>query len=306
MCADPSEIDALRTALAAAEARAATAEAEVVAAARERAVLAGAEATIAALRLEIEKLRRALYGTRSERKARLLDQLELQLEELEATATEDDLAAASARRGAQALPISPLAREAVTRIDAVFDAERAINGHEVAARLAVRQKEIAPLVADLEAWIRRERAGLSRHAPVAKAMDYMLKRRNGFARFLADGRACLTNNAAERALRGIALGRKAWLFAGSDRGGEGAAVMYSLIATAKLNDVDPQGLARRRPRPNCRHAGIAPRRSPAMALELRRSRKRCLTAALGGGLRSQQATGPRTYPAGDARDLSPP
>ena len=501
-------IEALRTALAAAEARAAAAEAEVVEAARERAVLASAEATIAALRLEIEKLRRALYGTRSERKVRLLDQLELQLEELEATATEDDLAAealgaapvvaparerwravrkpfpahlprervvipapacceacgsgrivrlgedvtetleviprrwkviqtvrekftcrdcerisqppapfhptprgwagpnllatilfekfgqhqplnrqaeryaregvaislstladqvgacaaalmplhdriaahvlaaerlhgddtpvpvlargrtdtarlwtyvrddrpfgggappaalyrysrdrrgehpathlagwngilqadayagfgllyaldrvpapvtealcwaharrkffelaeiaASARRGAQAPPISPLAREAVVRIDGIFDAERAINGHDAGARLAVRQAEIAPLVADLEAWMRRERAGLSRHAPVARAMDYMLKRWDSFAGFLADGRACLSNNAAERALRGIALGRKAWLFAGSDRGGERAAFMYSLITTAKLNDVDPQ------------------------------------------------------------------
>ena len=58
--------------------------------------------------------------------------------------------------------------------------------------------------------------------------------------FLRDGRVCLTNNAAERALRGIALGRKAWLFAGSDRGGQRAAVMYSLITTAKMNDVDPQ------------------------------------------------------------------
>ena len=68
----------------------------------------------------------------------------------------------------------------------------------------------------------------------------MLKRWEAFARFLSDGRICLTNNAAERELRGIALGRKAWLFAGSDRGGERAAVMYSLIQTAKLNDVDPQ------------------------------------------------------------------
>ena len=142
--------------------------------------------------------------------------------------------------GAQAPPISPLAREAVTRIDAVFDAERAITGLHPGARLAVRQAEVAPLVADLEAWMRRERASLSRHAPVAKAMDYMLKRWDGFAGFLADGRVCLTNNAAERALRGIALGRKAWLFAGSDRGGERAAFMYGLIATAKLNDVDPQ------------------------------------------------------------------
>ena len=62
----------------------------------------------------------------------------------------------------------------------------------------------------------------------------------GFARFLEDGRVCLTNNAAERALRGIALGRKAWLFAGSDRGGHRAAFMYTLIVTAKMNDVDPQ------------------------------------------------------------------
>ena len=71
-------------------------------------------------------------------------------------------------------------------------------------------------------------------------MDYMLKRWDGFARFLDDGRICLTNNAAERALRGIALGRKSWLFAGSDRGGERAAVMYTLIGTAKLNDVAPR------------------------------------------------------------------
>ena len=75
---------------------------------------------------------------------------------------------------------------------------------------------------------------------MAKAIDYMLKRWPAFRRFLDDGRICLTNNAAERALRGIALGRKAWLFAGSDRGGERAASMYSLIVTAKLNDVDPR------------------------------------------------------------------
>lgn len=88
--------------------------------------------------------------------------------------------------------------------------------------------------------MRDHRASLSRHAPVAQAMDYMLRRWEGFTRFLDDGRVCLTNNAAERALRGIALGRKAWLFAGSDRGAERAAVMYSLIGTARLNDIDPQ------------------------------------------------------------------
>jgi hypothetical protein len=68
----------------------------------------------------------------------------------------------------------------------------------------------------------------------------MLKRWPAFARFLDDGRICLSNNAAERALRGIAIGRRAWLFAGSDRGGERAAAMFSLIETAKLNGVDPQ------------------------------------------------------------------
>jgi hypothetical protein len=104
----------------------------------------------------------------------------------------------------------------------------------------VRAKEIAPLAQDFEIWMRTERAKLSRHAEVAKAMDYMLKRWPALTRFLSDGRICLSNNAAERALRGIALGRKAWLFAGSKRGGERAAIMYTLIQTAKLNDVDPQ------------------------------------------------------------------
>jgi hypothetical protein len=149
-----------------------------------------------------------------------------------------DIAASARSRGAGA--ISPIALDAVTRIDAVFDAERTINGIEAEARLAARQAEVVPLVADLQSWMRGERARLSRHAPVAKAMDYMLKRWGAFAAFLEDGRICLTNNAAERALRGVALGRKAWLFAGSDRGGDRAAFMYSLIGTARLNEVDPQ------------------------------------------------------------------
>jgi hypothetical protein len=71
-------------------------------------------------------------------------------------------------------------------------------------------------------------------------MDYMLKRWPAFTRFLDDGRICLSNNAAERALRGIAVGRRSWLFAGSDRGGERAAALYTLIATARLNGIDAQ------------------------------------------------------------------
>ncbi|WP_284198719.1 IS66 family transposase, partial [Azospirillum oryzae] len=100
--------------------------------------------------------------------------------------------AANIKRGKDAPPLSPLALEAVTRIDALFDLERALNGKPAAERLAARQEHGAALIAALEDWMRRERARLSRHAPVAKAMDYMLTRWDGFTRFLADGRLCLT------------------------------------------------------------------------------------------------------------------
>jgi len=105
---------------------------------------------------------------------------------------------------------------------------------------AVRQELSRSLVEELAARMRTERPKLSRGSDLAKAIDYMLKRWPTFTRFLDDGRVCLSNNAAERGLRGIALGRKSWLFAGSDRGGDRAAAMYSLIVTAKLNDIDPQ------------------------------------------------------------------
>jgi transposase len=147
---------------------------------------------------------------------------------------------ASKARNKSTAALSPMAMAAVLKIDAIFAAERAINGMSADARLAARRTDVAPLVDGLFAWMRSERARLSRHNEVAKAMDYMLKRIDAFTRFLHDGRICLSNNAAERALRGIALGRKAWLFAGSDRGGERAAVMFTLIQTAKLNGVDPQ------------------------------------------------------------------
>src|SRR4030088_3455905 len=121
----------------------------------------------------------------------------------------------------------------------IFAAEREINGAPLNQRHVVRQERIKPLVAALESWMRTARARLSRHADTAKAIDYMLKRWPAFARFLDDGRICLSNNAAERALRGIAIGRRAWLFAGSDRGGERAAAMFTLIEPAKLNGIDP-------------------------------------------------------------------
>lgn len=135
---------------------------------------------------------------------------------------------------------APLTVEAVRRIDELFTIERTINSLSADDRLAVRQRGSRPIVANLEKWMRAERVRLSRHAETATAIDYMLTRWPAFTRFLDDGRICLSNNAAERALRGIAPGWRAWLFAGSDRGGERAAAMYTLIATAKLNDINPQ------------------------------------------------------------------
>jgi transposase len=148
--------------------------------------------------------------------------------------------ATNAKRGSKAAPISPMALEAVQRIDTLFDIERKINGLAAEQRLAHRHKDSQPLVEELRDWLQTERAKLSRSSPVAEAIDYMLKRWVGFTSFLDDGRICLTNNAAERALRGFALGRKSWLFAGSDRGADRAAFMGTLIMSAKLNDIDPQ------------------------------------------------------------------
>jgi transposase len=148
--------------------------------------------------------------------------------------------AARRRAKGRESPVYPVAVEAVRRIDALFDIERACNGLDAEARLAVRREHSSPVVADLHAWLTDQRSLLSRHHGLAKAIHYMLRRWPSFTRFLDDGRVCLTNNAAERALRCVALGRKSWLFCGSDRGGQRAAVMYSLIGTAKLNGVDPQ------------------------------------------------------------------
>jgi transposase len=147
---------------------------------------------------------------------------------------------ASKARNRKTAAISPIAFEAVRKMDAVFELERSSNGLSPEARVAARRQDIATPVNELIEWMKRERAKLSRHNEVAKAMDYMLKRIDVFTRFLEDGRICLSNNAAERELRGVALGRKSWLFAGSDRGGERAAVMLTLIHTAKLNGIDPQ------------------------------------------------------------------
>ena len=134
---------------------------------------------------------------------------------------------------------APIAIEAVERIDVLFAIEREINGLTAQERLVVRHERSRPLVAGLEAWLREQRCKLSSKSDTAKAIDYSLRRWPALTRFIEDGRLCMSNNAAERILRCVAVGRNNWTFAGSDDGGRRAAAIYTLIETAKLNDIDP-------------------------------------------------------------------
>ena len=135
---------------------------------------------------------------------------------------------------------APIAVDAVDRVDALFAIEREINGAAPHERRRVRNERSRPLVIALESWLREQRRKLSASNQVAKAIQYSLNRWTALTRFLDDGRLCMSNNAAERALRCVAVGRKNWTFAGSDRGGCRAAAIYTLVETAKLNDIDPQ------------------------------------------------------------------
>jgi len=136
---------------------------------------------------------------------------------------------------------APIAGEAVQRIDQLFAIGRDILGLAPEACQAARTERSAPILAELEPWLRQQQERLSRRSEVGRAIAYTTKRWATLTRFLHDGRICLSNNAAERALRGgVAVGRHNWTFAGSDRGGERAAAIYTLIETAKLNGIDPQ------------------------------------------------------------------
>jgi transposase len=135
---------------------------------------------------------------------------------------------------------APVAIEAIERIDALFAIERGINGAPPERRIAARHERCRPLIDELEIWLRQQRAKLSSKSETARAIDYSLKRWPAFTRFLDDGRLCISNNAAEREIRPIAVGRHNWTFAGSDEGGRRAAAIYTLINTARLNGVDPQ------------------------------------------------------------------
>ena len=135
---------------------------------------------------------------------------------------------------------APIALEAVRRIDELFEIEREINGKPPDERKAMRQERSKPLVEALEVWLREQRARVSAKSDIGKAINYSLNRWAQLARFLDDGRICLSNNAAERGLRCVALGRGNWTFAGSDEGARRAARIYTLVETCKLNGVDPQ------------------------------------------------------------------
>jgi transposase len=139
---------------------------------------------------------------------------------------------------------SPVALEALKRIGTLYEIEEQIRGQAPAQRKAERQTRAAPLLEDLQQWLRETARKTSRKSDLAAAIGYSLSRWTALTRYCQDGRIDIDNNAAERALRAVALGRKNYLFAGSDAGGERAAAFYSLIGSAKLNGLDPEAYLR--------------------------------------------------------------
>ena len=139
---------------------------------------------------------------------------------------------------------SPVAAEALERIGALYAVESEIRGKPPDERARIRQARAGPLLESLREWLRQTLARVSKKSELAKAIGYILSRWTALTRYRDDGRIEIDNNAAERSLRAIALGRKNYLFCGSDSGGERAAAIYSLIGTAKLNDLDPEAYLR--------------------------------------------------------------
>ena len=139
---------------------------------------------------------------------------------------------------------SPLAAEAIKRIGALYGIEEAIRGKPPQQRQAVRNAQATPLLESLHAWLQETLRSLSQKSALAEAIRYALKLWTALVRYAGDGRIEIDNNAAERSLRAIAIGRKNYLFAGSDAGGERAAAIYSLIGSAKLNGLDPEAYLR--------------------------------------------------------------
>ena len=139
---------------------------------------------------------------------------------------------------------SPIAFEALERIGRLYKVEEEIRGRQPHERHAVRQARAGPELKSLHEWLHKTATTLSKKSELAKAIRYALSNWVALTRYCEDGRLEIDNNAAERALRAIALGRKNWLFAGSDDGGERAAAIYTLLGTAKLNDLNPESYLR--------------------------------------------------------------
>ena len=135
---------------------------------------------------------------------------------------------------------SPIAKEALDRIAALYGIEKEIRGRPPDERQQIRQTRARPLLDSLHGWFKQSLAKLSKKSDVTVAIHYALGRWTQLLRYVHDGRLEIDNNAAERAVRDVALGRKNYLFAGSDAGGERAAAMYSLLGSAKLNGLDPE------------------------------------------------------------------
>jgi transposase len=152
-----------------------------------------------------------------------------------------DIHAASSAQGGAG---SPIAREALERIGRLYDIERSIRGQSASERQAARAQRAAPELESLHAWLRDTLGRVSKKSEIAQAIGYVLTRWRALTRYLEDGLIEIDNNAAERALRAVAIGRKNYLFCGADSGGERAAAIYSLVGTAKLNGIDPEAYLR--------------------------------------------------------------
>lgn len=136
---------------------------------------------------------------------------------------------------------SPIAEEALRRIQALYAIESRITGSPPDVRRAFRQAEAVPLLVNFKDWLEEQRRRLSAKSALAKAIGYALARWRALTCYVGDGRYAIDNNLAGRAQRGIAVTRKNYLFLGSQTGGERAATLYAIIETARMNGLDPQG-----------------------------------------------------------------
>jgi hypothetical protein len=135
---------------------------------------------------------------------------------------------------------SPIAEEALRRIRELYAIEAEIDGKTADERQRIRRDHALPILADLKSWLQEQRRRLSSKANLAKALQYALTRWDALSLYITDGRLGIGNNPGERALRTIAITRKNFLFLGSDAGGERAAVIYTVLQSAKLNGLDPE------------------------------------------------------------------